>query len=298
MARPQVAFWFVYHVGHGGGSWLCHIVNNHPAGMSMMGELVKPGQLDLKGRGICTDSRDKEVAKWFADRIHYGDIGLGICKSFRQSDVNQARQLMGKEAVRIVQMVRNPVLRFAEKWTRKTGPGRNWFKMLRGRPPEGEREVCEGVSAYFAQNYFEKFMNNTQFPVIRLEDLNRSINKDFVFFKKFMEWLTQTEWPIEYLEHIKEHWTPAYNYQISTEWDDENRCSAVNMKRWDKPTLPRDWTPDQFPLRGWSRLTDWQREAYLKYNTDIQRRLGYNQSEMGSCDPDWEGRGKYPWGEV
>ena len=300
MTRPQTAFFFLYHQGRGGGNWLLLLVNNHPAGMSMLGEIPKPSQLDFAGRGIPKSDYDKEVAKFFEDRIYYGDVAIGICKSFHPTNIKWAKQRMGDGAARIVQVVRNPIHRFVCKGSSKVVQGANWFKHLHGgRAPESEREVYEGVSAYFAQNYFEKFLRRTEFPIIRLEDINRSMNKDFGFFKRLMEWLTQTEWPQDYLQHIHDNWTPAYNYNNWVEWDAEGRCCKVGSAQ--RPRIARsdrDWSDDPEPGVCWRKIEDWHLGAYLKYNSDCQRRLGYNQTGPGTVETDWEFRGKYPWGEV
>lgn len=280
---------------------MCHIVNNHPAGMSMLGEFPKAGQLDFKGRDIPADCQDQEVINFFEGRIYYGDVAIGMTR-FRSTYTQWARQRMGDEAVRIVQKIRNPILRFVGKRVAKQKPGAAWFQKLHGRSPKNEREIYEGVSAYFAQNYFEKFLKRSQhYPIVRLEDLNKSIGKDGVFFKRFMEWLTQTEWPWDYIYHIRDNWTPAYQYEISLEWDDEGRVSAVNMVRREKPTWRRDWSDGPEPPLSWERLAveqPWLEEIYLKYHAGCQARLGYNQSGRGTTEADWEFRGAYPWGEV
>lgn len=294
----QTAFFFVYSVGHCGGSWLGQCVNCHPAGMSLVGEVQYPNQLDLSRRGIPKDRWGLEVIRFFEDRIHYEDVAVGATMVMPAICVQWARRRMGEQAVRTVQILRNPLFKFGRRWKVKQRTGARRFQAKHGRPPDNEQEICEGVSEYFAASLFKKSLSRSNIPIIRLEDINRSLNKDGAFFKRLMEWLTQTEWPWSYIQHIRDNWTPAYRYSVSWEQDDEGRFSRVSNTRYEKPTWDRDWSDDPQPALYWDGLTGGRREAYLKYHAGCQARLGYNQSGPGTVEADWEFRGAYPWGEI
>jgi hypothetical protein len=302
MDKPNAIF-FIRSIGHDGGNWTGLCICNHPAQMSMLGELQKEGQLDLAGRGLTSDDRAEQTHKYIEDRIYYGDVAIGFYR-WTWENVKYARNRVGKDSVRVVSRVRNPLYRFASKWAAKKKAGKRWFEKMYDREPRTEQEICEGCSAYFAENYFMKAIRKAERdgqPIVRLEDINRSMKKGGGFVKRHFEWLTKTEWPQWYIQHIHDNWTPGYVSRPALEWDDEGRVSKVTWTQWDEPRWKwRDnWDDDPRPAYHWNeKLTDWEKELYMKYHERIERILGYNQGEKGVADEGWAFRGTFPWGEV
>ena len=71
-------YFLVYHIGYCAGSWMCWCCNHHPAGISLLGEIHKPKQLNFEARGLDKSHIDREILNYFADREHYGDVACGI----------------------------------------------------------------------------------------------------------------------------------------------------------------------------------------------------------------------------
>lgn len=293
-------FFFIGHPGHGGGGWLQLCINQHPAGMSCVAECNHETCLDFERRGLDMRHYDEEVLKLLEDRVYYGDVAIGIIKSFRPAFIKWAHE---NGAVRQCQLVYNPRWRFTGKWTSKVKPASVWFKAKYGREMETREEQCEATAAYFAQNYFSKYLARAKdWPIIRLEDLNRSMKLRSGYFKRFMEWLTGTEWDDEYISHIRENWTPAYQYHNWVEWEGpgkyEGRIAKIVTVQRGTPTWHRDnWEPDPYVVKYWDNLTAWQRALYHKYTDEIDERLGYNNGNDTCAHDDWEFRGAM-WGEV
>lgn len=312
MSDPH--FLFIRHIGHGGGGWLMVCCNNHPAGISLIGECHKKTQLDFVARGIpmTQEAKNAQIQKLFEDRIHFGDCAMGVIKSFNESSVKWARKLVGKENVHVISMVRNPMLRFFTKWRKRVRDATIWYNrefnanydpdwLIKDYPL-----MAEITSAYFALRYHNKFLTRVEAkhePIVRLEDINRSIRLRTPFFKRLMEYLTGVEWSLEYIDHIRENWTPAYLYYNSIEWENEDktgRVTAVVTKQREYRTyLVRDnWMDDIEPAVAYYFKNEYEWKAYHKWHDEIDRREGYNQRAFGSIEDDWEFRGAFPWGDV
>jgi hypothetical protein len=300
----MTTFWFMIHPGHGGGGWLMLLTNNHPDGMSTIAECDKSNCFDFKGRGIQQRDYDREIHKFFDDRMYYGDRAIGIIKSFHWPNVRYAEQLVGKENVRMCQLVYNPRRRYCEKGMSKGKVAAVWYKGKYKKEMTAPEEMREASAAYFAENYFGKYvLEGNRWPIIRLEDINLSIKLGTRFFARFMEWLTGTQWPKEYVDHIREHWTPAYQYEDWVEWEDPpygGRIKAVvtNQREYMSWTNKNHWDQDPEVIHWWNNLTDVQKGYYAKYTTQVDKDLGYNDGDICCRLDDWKFRGSYPWGDV
>lgn len=299
--------WFIHHVGHGGGGWLQLCCNQHPAGISVVAECHDETCLDLANRGFGMDQYDPQLCQLMRDRKHYGDACFGIIKSFRDPQIRLAKEMVGEQNVSIAYMIRNPRMRWCEARRKKARPGAVWFTSIHHREPRDEKEIMQGVANYFRVNYFEKaFLQGADIPIIRLEDLNRSMKLRTGFFKRLMEHLCGVEWPDDYIDFIRENWLPSYQYYNWLEWenpDKTGRVTAVITNQREKPTwaLRHNWDDDPYPKIYWNdqdNMADWERETYLKEFAELERKLGYNLDEEYTVHDDWEFRGAYPWGDV
>ena len=294
-------FFFIHHPGHGGGGWLMCIINNHPMPITCTGEIDKDTQLALRGRGLM-DQRDKIVQQFLADRIYYGDKSVGMIRS-SDADVRFARQ---HGPVMHVQLVYNPRRRYVQKGRAKKPAAVRWYKQTYGRDMITDREQTEAVAAYFVEHFWEKYINiarRQDWPIIRLEDLNLSLKLETGFFKRFMEWLTGVEWPDEYIDYIREHNTPAYQYYNHFEWEKPpysgRVTKVVTEQREYMAWANRDnWDPDPFLDRWWSERTDMEKEVWIDKAAAMEKVLGYNRGDKITLEPDWEFRGAYLWGDV
>jgi hypothetical protein len=300
----MTVLWYMIHPGHGGGGWLMLITNNHPAGLSTIAECDKQSCFNFAARGLKPRDYDDEIVKFYNDRMHYGDKAIGIIKSFHWPNVRYATRLVGADNIRVVQLVYNPRRRYCEKATRKGGPASAWYKIRYKKVMSTPEEKREAAAAYFAQNYFAKYVKEGhRWPIIRLEDINLSIKLKTRFFQRFMEWLTGVEWTDEYVAHIRENWTPAYQYYNHLEWEKPpfgGRIKAVvTEQREYMAWRNRDnWDQDPEVIKWWGNLTEEQKGYYHEYTTEVDSDLGYNDGDTCCRLDDWKFRGAYPWGDV
>lgn len=295
------------------------ICNSNPyARMSVVGECDKPNMLAFKRRGLPTgDSAvyDREVYNFFESRLHYGDDVIGMVKSFQYCHVNWAIKRVGKKHVKVCQMMRNPRVGFLLKWDSRVPWSARYFRKEHNRDPKNEREWFEAVLLRYTRRFYLKFLEKADVePVVRLEDLNRSIGGDGRFFQNFMEWLTGTSWPMSYVEYIRKNFKPCWDYNVLVEWDKwpdgRDRVKRVITKPDTKIWKYRDnWDEDPEPKQLWEqnasslglyvgrKMSEWQKKTFLKFIGPYEKRLGYNQSYVGCVEREWECRKKYPWGE-
>jgi hypothetical protein len=293
------------HPGHGGGGWLQLLTNNHPAGLSTIGECHKPTCFNFGARGLDKGKHyNAEVIKFYHDRMYYGDRAIGIIKSFHWPNVQYAEQLVGKANIRIVQLVYNPRRRYCEKATSRGKDAAIWYETKYGEKMSTPEQQREAAAAYFAERYFGRYVQaGHRYPIIRLEDINLSIRLKTRFFARFMEWLTGVEWTDEYVEHIRENWTPAYQYYNHLEWENPpfgGRIKAVVTKQREYMAWRNkdNWDPDPEVIKWWGNLTEAQKGYYTKYTTGVDRDLGYNDGDECCRLDHWKFRGSYPWGDV
>ena len=307
----------MYHVGHGGGGWIQHICNNHPhAQMSIIAECDAKNCLAFKSRGKSQADYDSEIHNFFESRIHYGGDVIGIIKSFHSKNIQWAAKHVGTKRVKVCQMMRNPRVNFPIKWQGKQKDSVRYFKRRHKRGPENEREWFEAVCYRYIDRFYARFLKAAgKYPVIRLEDLNKSMAGNGRFFQQFMEWLTGIQWSNSYVNHIREHNKPSACYTNWVEWDKwpngKDRVSRVCTTQDEKLGWPyRDnWNEDPDALRLWNLdresdyvklgycLTGWKKDDYLRFIGPYEKRLGYNQSYVGCVEREWECRKQYPWGE-
>ena len=311
----------MYHVGHGGGGWIQHLCNNHPhVKMAIIAECDHWNCLEFEKRGLpMSDSAvyDREVHNFFESRIYFGDDVIGIIKSFHLANIRWAEGRVGTKRIKTCQMMRNPRTNFPIKWYGKRGSAKRYFRKRKGRDPKSEPEWFEAVCYRYIDRFYERFLREAdQFPLVRVEDFNKSMKGDGRFFQVFMEWLTGVSWPMSYVNYIRKHNKPSRCYTNWVEWDKwpdgRDRVLRVHTTQdekmgwpyrdhWDEDTDPaRLWALDPsspYVRRGYTMTEPWQKELYLKFIGPYEKRLGYNQSYVGCVEREWECRKRYPWGE-
>jgi len=182
---------------------------------------------------------------------------------------------------------------------KKMGPARASFQRAFNREMSNEYEVFEGHVIYYALDKYRAFLaRGNEYPIIRLDDLNHSLAGDAQYFKHTMEWLTQTEWPDDYVKYVQENNLPCQLYDYRVEWDKQERVKRIHSATRD---VLRDggqynhWGDDPSYVEYWNLWDDKRKAIYLRWFGDLDRQLGYNQSYPGSTDTEWEFAGKYDW---
>lgn len=300
-------YFFIYHLGHGGGNWLMLAINNHPhKKMWVLGEVHQPCQLDFAARGIEETPENKTCAilYFFEDAESRGCHAAGIIKSFTPA----IRKWGEERGARFIQMVRNPLSKMGKhvRLDRMVQAGPR-FEAEFGRLPETYEEKLEAHFLWARRKFYDHFMRDKRaaiFPLVRLEDINKSMHHSGKFFARVMEWLTQTEWPQDWVAWLRCHSPPnqVHENRIDLKRGDtryEIDCVVTNI---DKANSYINRTTcfavDPESMICWEQWGDVTRGLYKKYFADVDRRLGYNQEYPSSVSQDWEWAGEYEWGGV
>jgi len=299
-------YFLIYHIGHGGGNWLINAILNHPQHkMWVLGEINKPCQLDFDGRGIedTVENKTRETLKYFEDAERAGCEAAGIIKCFTPA----TRHWVQDHGGRLIQMVRNPLskcgsrsMRYLERPVRAS----RYYQEEFGQLPETHEEMIEAHFLWARRKFYDHFMRDKRaalFPLVRLEDINKSMGRDGMFFARLMEWLTQVSWPQIWVDHIRRHHLPNEQYRCWVVWTQDGRVADVRTEP-NKGAAYMNRTGcfsiDPESMIVWEQWDDMHRELYKKYFADVEKRLGYNQEYPSSVSQDWEWASRYEWGGV
>lgn len=298
-------YFLLAYPGHGGGDWFTLMCNNHPAGMTVVLEGFKDQMLDFEARGL---DRRKDLDRELLRLMKFRD-GKDACVGFLKSEHPAVWREMLAHGGRRIQVIRNPIALIGTRMWRKVEAATRWIKKRYGREPQGDDDMFEGHVMRYAYGFYEMYLKRAQskrdnhWPLIRLEDMNRSVGTDGQYFLRVVEWLTQTEWPRGYLRVIRKYYTPAYGSCSMAIFDEDYnviKLLAWPHLRWrERFQTESEWGEDvshNSPPYHWENWSEEWRRRYLKHMLPLEKRLGYNQDHIGSTDPDWECRDAF--GEV
>jgi hypothetical protein len=288
--------------------------------MWLLGEMHKPNQLDFESRGL-DEKKDLQQETWnyFEDARLTGQVACGIVKSFNRGTVEWVWEQGGKTC----QMIRNPISKCGGRVVRldRKGPASDWFEGEYKRKPETRADWIEGHMIWVRRRFYDRYIkraskNPDHYPLIRLEDLNQSMGifRRGKYFKRWIEWLTQVEWPQWYIDSIQANFLPNQYYNNRVDWRSPKEAKERGLE-WDRyhiesvvtevhPTMVLQDRTKHFPIdpESWIYWEDcWDnttKELYKKWLGDIDVALGYNHEYPGSLTQDWQFHGAFPWGEL
>jgi hypothetical protein len=305
-------YFLIFHVGHGAGGWLMRCCNNHKSSQIwLIGEVDRPNQLNRDGEEWTGEDKDTAIQGYFEDADHRKVDACGIVKSFRRQAFDFVREQKG----RWVQMIRNPLSKCGHRVIRldRKEAATLAFTQEYGRAPTTHMEMVEGHMISFRRKHYDHFLHRARkyrhkhrWPILRMEDLNWSLSRDGVLFKRFMEWLTQVDWPEEYVDLIREKFLPNKLYKNTVRWC-KNPDARTGRIRVAKPMTAartwgffqergRVWGSDPESINYWNEWDEQTKFLYRKWFGDLEDILGYNQSYPGSVHQGWEFYGAYEWG--
>jgi hypothetical protein len=304
-------YFLIFHVGHGGGGWLMRCCNNHKgARIWLVGEVHRPNQLNPQEIVMDGEDIDRTIQDYFDDATFQSVDSCGIVKSFRTQAFDFVREQQG----RWVQMIRNPLSKCGHRVIRldRKDAAIAAYTEEYGHAPETHLGMVEGHMISFRRKHYDHFLHRArkyrsrhEWPLLRMEDLNWSLSGDGVLFKKFMEWLTQVEWPDDYIQLIREEFLPNKLYVNDVVWSEVDE--SVGRRRTVQPQTAarpeeffqergRVWASDPESINYWNEWNEETRFLYRKWFGDLEDLLGYNQSYPGSVHQGWEFYGAYEWG--
>jgi hypothetical protein len=177
------------------------------------------------------------VALW-SEEMHKGHKAVGfIVHADRPAMGDPLQAFCDKHKGRTLQIVRNPL----------AVVGFRTSKLDKG----DEAQFIATVDLY-ASRYRKYLSRSHDWPVVKTEDMNRSVGTDGLYFCQTMSWWTGLEWTAG-------HWL-----------DVRNGVPPDKRKFGDW-----GWMNDPEPSKHWGNMTVWQRDKFVERFAGIMLGLGY-----------------------
>lgn len=267
------AIWAMRNTGHSGGWWFEQIINAQP-GLKAYAEPLNPRH----GEEVVTTSGKRSILQFLKD-----ELGLGRWRSLGVIKPADGTVLaFCEEHGKVVQVVRHPISIIG--WKQSS----YWYKVQSGTLPihlfnhmhvmeavlgrkiETREDHFDAYTLNFAWNVYRPMLRDRAgWPITRLEDVNYSLATDRLFFRRFMENMTQVEWLDEVVINIRD--------QMPANKDDEEPETALE---WDSYRLEHGWSYDPSPLRVWASWSERRRMVFVDAFADILLQLGYGWPEV------------------
>lgn len=284
--------------GRAGGSWFirCCNANPDPAGIVMLGEIHCEPQLDFP---YSTPNAEYDVyAIGFLDsQVKQGRAAVGLMKGIRAS----AEKYLLEHGARFASLVHHP-LEPMGAWKGRRGWGQTKARekmavnAVGHYPPQGKWEEFTVLCYEMRARYLRVADRSEHEPTIRIEDLNRSVGTDGVFFQAVLEWLTRVPFPFYYIDVIRKWFLPGDKYPLATIRDEQGIVRKVVYRSYPRGRRRQNWQDDTNPAKWWHSWTAREQALFLEYMQGPCERLGYNCTDNpGYADVDWPQKGKYPW---
>ena len=164
----------------------------------------------------------------------------------------------------IISQYRNPI-KVVHGKRRRRNKAEAWW----GRTGLTEQEVFEGILCKTADRF--RAWQRFAWPLVRIEDLDASLDTDGRYFKQVMEYVTRVEWDSALVALIQCGAVPPigrHNASRMGMWQDDyeaiGQCSGLWEKRLDPPARAI-----------WGHWEEWQREIFLVEFREIMITGGY-----------------------
>jgi len=281
--------------GHGGGDFFLLNCALHPQPMTVFLEIFKEEMLRFEERGLDRKTDyDSEILRAFEFRK-----GKDVCVGNLKCEHPAVIEYVETHGGRVFHVIRNPIALIGMRFGRKNEEARRGFQKLYGRPASTDTDLFEGTVLKYKKRFHKMYLDRgPKWPTVRLEDINYSIGRDAGYFKRFMEWATQVEWPEDYINHIRLHHTPGHAAESRAVFDEDGNLLKLNVWprfRW-REKIGR-WDREDQSAKGaaafWDSWPDEWKKRYQLHYEELDERMGYNQDHPGSTDDAWEQEGRF-----
>ena len=245
-------FFLVYAMGRSGGSWMEAVFNFHPD--------VRAWEEPRRKLGLNTAEDYLGFLKQQIESNEHPVVGL-----IKASDLS-VRAFMETLGAPIISQYRNPIKVVHGKRRRRVKAERWW-----GRTDLTDEEIFEGILCKTAERFraWQKF----PWPLIQIEDLDRSLDTNGLYFKQVMEYVTRVEWGNDLVLQIQEGAVPPTGRENADlhMWLD-NYQPTGQSRLWEMRRDPPDWAI-------WEHWKGWQQEIFLREFREIMITGGYKIPE-------------------
>lgn len=181
----------MFNMGNSGGKWFQDICNVHEDVM-----VWQEANHQLKVQYESSSVQVDTVYNFFMDQFKNSPKHtVGLIKSFDDRLVKLADQTSGK----VVQMFRNPigVVHFKTGHKMQQCLQKGKFKSL-----STPKETFEAHVDFYRDRYVAYTRYSKTWPLIKLEDLKKSLREDKQYFEETMRMCLQVEWKPEHTQRV------------------------------------------------------------------------------------------------
>lgn len=140
-----------------------------------------------------------------------------------------------------------------------------------GREIQTEEDHFEGYTIELARMHRWLIDSlSRDWPLVKLETLDRSIGTDGLYFCRVMEYLTQVPWFAEHAHIIRETMLP------NPAFVEDQGLELPPHGLWEE----HGWCYDPLPLSRWHSWSKERRQIFLTHFSDIMLRLGYGWPDV------------------
>lgn len=258
--------WAQINLGHCGGYWLMSVCRAHPDvwawAEAPINDKYSP---ELKPGESLVDYIERERRRGIFKSLGFIKSG-GVVKYCAQHG-------------RVARFVRNPIEVVGKKtrqyWSSLVRPGPNTPDLTGhvrvieehlGRKMENEEDHFEGYTIELARLH-RWLMDDLpqEWPLVKIETLDRSIGTDGLYFRRLMEYLTQVPWSQDLVRIVRETMLPN---PVSVEREE---LTLPPHGQWEQ----HGWNYDPLPSIRWQSWSKERRCIFLIHFKDIMLRLGY-----------------------
>jgi len=243
-------FFLVYAMGRSGGSWMEAVFNFHPD--------IRAWEEPRRKLGLNTAEDYLGFLKQQIETNEHPVVGLIKASSL------SVRAFMEARGAPIISQYRNPI-KVVHGKRRRRDKAEKWW----GRTDLTEEEIFEGVLCRTAARF--RAWQRFAWPLVRIEDLDISLDTDGLYFKQVMEYTTCVEWGNDLVAEIQSGAVPP-----------EGRSGASRMGMWQDDyeaigqcSLPWSHRRDPPARAIWGHWEGWQREIFLREFREIMITGGY-----------------------
>ena len=247
-------FFLVYAMGRSGGSWMEAVFNFHPD--------VRAWEEPRRKLGL-VESED-----YLAFLKHYAGVSTYPVVGLLKASQPCVTAYMIKHHFPVICQYRNPIKVVHGKRRRRIKAERWW-----GRTDLTEDEIFEGILCKTAERF--RAWQSHAWPLVRIEDLDRSLDAGGRYFKQVMEYVTRVEWNDDLVAQIQSGAVPPAGRRDASKlgmWQDDYEAVGQCRAPWEKRQDPPAWAI-------WEHWEEWQQEIFVREFREIMITGGYRIPE-------------------
>lgn len=258
--------WAQINLGHCGGFWFMSICRAHPDVWAWAEAPTNPKYSpELQAGETLVDYIERERERGFHKSLGFIKSGSAVehCAEHGRviRVVRNFIEVVGKKTDQYWQGVVNPGPKTPDLTQHIRTVEKNISRKMKDEDDHFEGHVIELCRLH-------RWLLHAlprQWPLVRLETLDRSIGTDGLYFCRVMEYLTQVQWSADLARTVRDTMLP------NPQFVEDQPLDLPPHELWDE----HGWLYDPLPplrWRGWSKK---RRQIFLNHFKDIMLEVGY-----------------------